>query len=126
MSLNAFLKCSSSVFKSFSLLLSTDQVWIPVALCAIHNFIGVHDSADKIVYAADGDGGDDGNAPLNDHPVPAAPAADGPSARCDRIAQEMWEDYLEICRERGIGEGNQSEGDDNDDNNGDGDDDGDE
>jgi hypothetical protein len=85
-----------------------------VALCTIHNFIGVHDSADKIVYAADGNGGGDGNAPLNDHPVPTAPAADGPSARHDCVAQEMWEDYLEICPERGIGEGNQLEGDDDD------------
>jgi len=41
------------------------------------------------------------NTPV-DH-VDVAPAtADGPSARRDHIAQEMWEDYLAVHLERGL------------------------
>ena len=78
------------------------QARIPAALCAIHNFICIHDPAEGVVLAGDDH---DNGAPLdNDHVASAAAAAevDRPSARRDRIAQEMWEDYLAIRQERGM------------------------
>ena len=74
------------------------QARIPAALCAIHNFICVHDSTDSV----DDEDNNDGTA-LNDDAAEAAPAEPNePSARRDRIAQDMWEDYLAVRLERGI------------------------
>jgi len=36
--------------------------------------------------------------------------ADCSSGRCDIIAQQMWDDHVCICNERGIGEDDQSGG----------------
>jgi hypothetical protein len=77
------------------------QKRIPAALCAIHNFISIHDPTEKVLYADD----DNEDAPVgDDHIAPAVAAVqvDGPSVRRDRIAQDMWEDYLAVCQERGI------------------------
>jgi len=83
------------------------QAWIPAALCAIHNFISIHDPANEIIYADDDN---THNTPV-DH-VDVAPAtADRPSARLDHIAQEMWEDYLVVCLERGISDEEDESGD---------------
>ena len=75
------------------------QVRIPVALCAIHNFIRIHDPAEDEILTADDD---DDNTPIDhDHEASAAATAeiDTPSAR---RAQAMWDDYLAICQQRGI------------------------
>jgi len=75
------------------------QARIPAALCAIHNFIRVHDTADDIILT---DHDHDGNPFDHDHVASASVAAeiDEPSARRDRIAERMWADYLVVCRER--------------------------
>ena len=78
------------------------QARIPAALCAIHNFNRIHDAADEVVYVHNDDSDDEsGGGPLHDA-EPAASDADEPSMRRDRIAGEMWEDYLAIRLERGI------------------------
>ena len=63
------------------------QARIPAALCAIHNFIRIHDSVDEATNTS-GDHGDGGT--FDDHAAEVAPGSDGPSARQDQIAQEMW------------------------------------
>ena len=78
------------------------QARIPAALCAIHNFIRIHDPAKDEILTADDD---DDNMPIDhDHEASAAATAeiDMPSARRDGIAQAMWDDYLAICQQRGI------------------------
>ena len=79
------------------------QARIPAALCAIHNFISVHDPAEDPFPSDD----DNDNAPLDhDHQASAAAATeiDEPSTIRDPIAQAMWDDYLAICQQRGIGD----------------------
>jgi hypothetical protein len=77
------------------------QARIPAALCVIHNFICIHDPADKVIVA---DNGGDHNDNLFDHEhiasASAAAEIDEPSARRDRIADMMWADYLAVLRER--------------------------
>jgi DDE superfamily endonuclease len=90
------------------------QARIPAALCAIHNFIRIHDPADEAIGTSDDDDDDDGDtgAPFDrDHIAAAAAAAelDGPSQRRDRIAQQMWENYLVVRLERGLVEEDESE-----------------
>ena len=79
------------------------QARIPAALCAIHNFITIHNPADDMTLTVDDD---DDNAPF-DHDHEASTAAsteiDTPSMKRDCIAQVMWDNYLEICQQRGIG-----------------------
>ena len=76
------------------------QAQIPAALCAIHNFIHTHD-ADDIMPEMDLDNGNP-----NDHDYVASAAAaaqlDHPSEIRDHIAQQMWEDYVRVCNERGL------------------------
>jgi hypothetical protein len=78
------------------------QARIPAALCALHNFISIHDPTEEVIYDDDHDNED--AAVADDHIAPAAVAigVDGPSVRRDRIAQEMWDDYLVVRMERGI------------------------
>jgi hypothetical protein len=69
-------------------------------MCCIHNFICTH-ASDQL---EDGDlfEPDCGND-CDDHdciPEAAALMPDEPCARRDRIAQQMWDDYMEICNER--------------------------
>jgi hypothetical protein len=79
------------------------QARIPAALCAIHNFISVHDPAEDIILTVDDD---DNNRPPLDHdheaPAPAAAEIDTPSMKRDSIAQAMWDDYLAIRQQRDI------------------------
>ena len=78
------------------------QARIPPALCAIHNFISIHDPTEEVIFA-DGDNEDDGPVGGDDiAPAPAAIEVDIPSVRRDNIAQAMWQDYLTVCMERGI------------------------
>ena len=82
------------------------QAQIPAALCAIHNFICTHDIDESLTEPEFVD-----YIP-NDHDhnasAAAAAEADRSSGRRDIIAQQMWDDYVRICNERGIGEDDQS------------------
>jgi hypothetical protein len=74
------------------------QARIPAALCSIHNFIRTHDLLDQDEDLVEPDYRND-----YDHGNIAEAAAlrpDEPSARRDQIAQQMWDDYVEICNER--------------------------
>ena len=79
------------------------QAQILAALCTIYNFIRTHntDAANDIVPKR---GFNSGNP--NDHDYVASSAAaaelDHPSKIRDCIAQEMWEDYIRVCSERGV------------------------
>jgi hypothetical protein len=75
------------------------QARMPAALCAIHNFIHIHDTASDIILTDDDR---DGNLFDHDHVASASAAAviDKPSARRDRIVQQMWADYLVVRLER--------------------------
>jgi DDE superfamily endonuclease len=96
------------------------QARIPAALCAIHNFIRTYETGEELMAP---DLNDD--IPNDhDHVASAAVAADldVPSARRDLIAQQMWDDYIRICNERGLGgedlsgdEGEDEDGEDYDD-----------
>jgi hypothetical protein len=84
------------------------QARIPAALCAIHNFICIHDPIDEVMYTDD----DDSNNGVvsNDDTIEAVAAeADQPLVRRDRIAQQMWDDYLAIRMERAIDNDNDDE-----------------
>lgn len=76
------------------------QARIPAALCSIHNFIRTHgDQLDRDENLVEPDCIND----CGDHDHVAEAAAvgpDEPSARRDQIAQQMWDDYVEICNER--------------------------
>jgi hypothetical protein len=76
------------------------QAQIPAALCAIHNIICTHD-VDDIVPEIDLDRG---NPDDHDHIASSAAAEelDHPSEIRDRIAQQMWGDYVCICNERSL------------------------
>jgi hypothetical protein len=82
------------------------QARIPAALCAIHNFIRTHDNDESLTEPEFVD------YMPNDHDhnasVAAAVEADRSSGRRDIIAQQMWDDYVRICNESGIGEDDQS------------------
>jgi hypothetical protein len=87
------------------------QARIPAALCAIHNFISIHDPAEDPILTVNDN---DDRIPMDhDHEASAAAAAeiDIPSAKRDCIAQAMWDDYLEICQQRGIGDADSDSGD---------------
>ena len=74
----------------------------------ITNFIIIHDPAEDIILTDD----DNDNPPVDhDHEASAAAAAeiDTPSEKRDNIAQAMWDDYLEVCRQRGIGDEDSSD-----------------
>jgi len=76
------------------------QARIPAALCAIHNFIRTYET-DEDLTATNSD-----DYIPNDHDrvasVAVAADLDVPSAKRDLIAQQMWDDYIRICDERGL------------------------
>ena len=88
MSAHNVIKCIFGVLKHrFQILLLAleysiqIQVRIPTVLCAIHNFIRIHDSAEDEILTADDD---NDNVPIDhDHEASATAAAeiDTPSAR---------------------------------------------
>jgi hypothetical protein len=92
------------------------QARIPSALCAIHNFIRLHDSNEGPLPGFEG-------TPGGSATVPGQGAADeeaagiieeGVGAMRDRIAQAMWDDYQNILYEGNYGSnemGSDSEGD---------------
>ncbi len=78
------------------------QAKIPAALCAIHNFIRLHDSqedesleAEELV-ACDADAGDDFARQMDF----IAEDNNHVTERRDFIAQAMWDDYQNILQER--------------------------
>ena len=93
------------------------QARIPAALCAIHNFIGIHNPDEELIHAGDdNDENSDDNAPFDNHGAQAAGAGfDRPSVRRDSIAQAMWDDYLTVRLERGIDSDDESETESDDD-----------
>jgi hypothetical protein len=79
------------------------QAQIPTALCAIHNFIRMHDpeETDEMLLETQPsiDSEDsDSQFPVMDMMRENTEA----SMRRDQIAQEMWEDYLQVLYDRGI------------------------
>ena len=74
------------------------QARIPAALCSIHNFIRTHDQFDQDEDLVEPDYG--GHDDYHDIGEAAALGPDEPSARWDQIAQQMWDDYVEIFNER--------------------------
>jgi hypothetical protein len=75
---------------------------MPVALCAIHNFICIHNSHEEEVIAADNGDNHDGRAFNCDHVASALAAAVivGPSVIWDAIAENIWADYIAIFDKR--------------------------
>jgi hypothetical protein len=77
------------------------QKRIPAALAAIHNFISIHNPHDRPISSTSDD-----VAAAQMYENVDEDAAFGPNdsdLRRDMIAQKMWDDYIRICEERGIG-----------------------
>ena len=80
------------------------QARIPLALCAIHNFIRHHDPEE--LEDIEGDAAFD--ADVHQHTGELAPGPPDRAAmvrandRRDRIAQEMWASYLEYLHNGGV------------------------
>lgn len=95
------------------------QAQIPSALCAIHNFIYVHDPIEDD-ESSDSDEADNNegyamdDAHNMDDPVNylAANSDDGARELRDQIAEGMWADYQRILRERSIEENSDSDSED--------------
>lgn len=85
------------------------QARIPAALAAIHNFISIHDPRPQ--YLPDGPNGGGGTQEDSDNadddtdldPPPMEREDNNGKLRRDEIAQAMWDDYMHVCEERGIG-----------------------
>jgi hypothetical protein len=91
------------------------QARIPAALTAIHNFIRTYNADDDDPLVMNGD-----NTSHNDFNEDSGPTfarnRDDVDERRDRIAQAMWDDYRQVCMERGIdADGPAGSGDDDDD-----------
>jgi hypothetical protein len=108
------------------------QAQIPAALCAMHNYIHVHDPTDGNLPADDGDNEDgyleDGPADVVMEDEAAAMEEDNDddfcqgAAMCDRIAAAIWTQYQRIVVECGLegldiidSEGDKDTGDDDED-----------
>jgi hypothetical protein len=89
------------------------QARIPVALSAIHNFIRTHEPGEEALLESPDILTNDnfGEAPV------AGIVEQEADVQRDNIAEQMWDDYLHVCEERGIidtiedGEGDNSEDD---------------
>jgi len=79
------------------------QAQIPAALCAVHNFIRIHDPTEETVVVGDDDQVNQ-QANAGDvfvHQIEYNEAVDGGvAARRDQIAQRMWQDYLQVLEVR--------------------------
>jgi hypothetical protein len=79
------------------------QAWILSALCAIHNFNCKHDLPDSEAFPNYEDYFDDNNDTDNGpHPTDDAEEGNNASMMQDQIAQEMWEDYLNVLHGQGL------------------------
>ncbi|KAF8802848.1 hypothetical protein BYT27DRAFT_7111370, partial [Phlegmacium glaucopus] len=78
------------------------QNQIPAALCAIHNFIRIHDPTEEVDIVTE----DQVNHQANTgdafvHQIEYNEAMDGDvAARRDEIAQRMWQDYQQVLEAR--------------------------
>jgi hypothetical protein len=88
------------------------QAQIPAASAAIHNFIRSHDSDDNELQTANDNAIHDHS---DDEGGPIFMPEEEVDERRDQIAQEMWEDYQQVCEERGIGLDSSDTSDDDDD-----------
>ena len=74
------------------------QARIPVALSAIHNFIRTHEPGEEPQQ-----GNPDVHHDVNDHSNEDLAAGiveqEEVDVRRDKIAQDMWDDYLRVCEE---------------------------
>ena len=80
------------------------QARIPVALCAIHNFITLNNPVD--VSDDDYDdlsGSDEDDDSGDDEDDEDNPRDDGARNLRDQIASTMWNDYVELRRAQGFG-----------------------
>ena len=76
------------------------QAHIPPALCAIHNFIRIHDPHDIEEFAdIEGHNVDVESGALAEHAVTQEEKGRA-SAKRDAIASQMWDDYQELLHER--------------------------
>jgi hypothetical protein len=86
------------------------QAQIPAALCTIHNFICMHNMGNTLSEPEFMD--DMSNNHDHDTLVAAEAETAHLSKRHNIIAQQMWEDYMNICSERGINEDENNQSDD--------------
>lgn len=77
------------------------QARVPPALCALHNFIRIHDPAEINNFH---------DAQADRRPLQFGVLGAGPAGRAERniaddrrdvIAQDMWDAYVALLRERG-------------------------
>lgn len=71
-----------------------------MALCAIHNFIRIHNPDEKPLPNDDSDGMVGGNADYNPKPLNDE-GTEGNHTLHDQITEHMWQDYMVIrweCR----------------------------
>ena len=83
------------------------QARIPAALAAVHNFISIHNPHDQPISSTtpQGNGAQRIYDDDDDEDFEIGAPDDDPDhdQRRDMIAQQMWDDYVGICTERGIG-----------------------
>jgi hypothetical protein len=76
------------------------QAQIPAVLATIHNFIRSHDPDDDEPRTVNGDTFHDH---FNDEGDCIYTPEEEVDERCDQITLAMWNDYQQVCEERGIG-----------------------
>ena len=72
-----------------------------MALSAIHNFICTHEPGEE-AQQGNPDVHHDVNDHLNEDPAVGIVDREEVDVQCDKIAQDMWNDYLRVCEEQGI------------------------
>jgi hypothetical protein len=77
------------------------QAQIPAALATIHNFIHSHDPDDDDPQTANDNITHDNSS--DEAGLATVTIEEEVDERWDRIAQAMWDDYWQVCEERGIG-----------------------
>lgn len=93
------------------------QARIPMALCAIHNYIRIHDPAEAEsdlvgdtpaeFFVDDNDHSGSGGADVFPQAAEGLVAGEA-SLRHDQIARAMWDDYLHVLAERGLDDNSES------------------
>lgn len=76
------------------------QARIPVTLCAIHNFIHIHDPGEGTILEERDLHNQDDHIHEVAEDLEELEQRTGMAARRDQIAYEMWEDYQQILAER--------------------------
>lgn len=80
------------------------QARIPASLSALHNFIQVCDPSEGSLLEEDEDGPYRSVSDIQDDARGGADNGQGLGfARRDQIASAMWDDYQQVCQDRGIG-----------------------